>query len=224
MKAPAPKSVKRTGRDYAPQTETWWTVRSWLKFYGAYPRGFLAKARELVLAGQPCDSPILHVCSGRVRDYQTRGFGPNDLTLDLDPNLKPDYLADARNSEAYNHERWAAILADPPYTADDADHYQPGRGVLPSPYVIVKNSIAALDPGRRVGILHLFAPQAPKGSRFVACVTVLTGFNNQASLFSVYQKMAAGDQAAAKIMTDKKTNGDLRLHHETPIPFDPLTT
>ena len=61
--------------------------------------------------------------------------------------------------------------------------------VLPSPYVIVKNAINALELGRRVGILHLFAPQAPKGSKFVACVTVLTGFN-RARLFSVYEKTA----------------------------------
>jgi hypothetical protein len=119
-------------RAYAPHTETWWTVRSWLKFYGAYQRGFLRKARELVLAGQPFDAPILHVCAGRLRDYQTRGFGPNDKCLDLDPSLKPDILADARDPKAYNHERWAAILADPPYSAEDADHYPPGRVVFPS--------------------------------------------------------------------------------------------
>ena len=175
-------------RAYTPFTDTWWAVRSWLKFYGAYPRGFLARARELVGAG--IDEPVLHVCGGRVRDYQQRGcFGPNDRTLDLDPAMKPDFLADARDPAAYNHERWAAILADPPYTAEDADHYPPGRVVLPSPYVIVKNAIAALEPGRRVGILHyLSLRKRLKGSRFVACVTVLTGFNNRARLFSVYEK------------------------------------
>jgi hypothetical protein len=178
----------RRGKDYAPHTETWWTCRSWLKFYGAYPRGFLAKARGLVLAGQPFDSPILHVCSGRVRDYQTRGFGPNDKCLDLDPNLKPDILADVRDPESYNSQAWAAILADPPYSEEDADHYSPGRAVFPSPYVIVKNAIRVLEPGRRVGIFHLFAPQAPKDSKFVACVTVLTGFNNRVRVFSVYEK------------------------------------
>ena len=171
-----------------PHTETWWCCRSWLKFYGAYPRGFLRKARELVLAGQPFDAPILHVCSGRARDYQTRGFGPYDKTLDLDPSLNPDFVADARYPSAYNHERWAAILADPPYTAEDADHYVPERDVLPSPYVIVKNAIAALEPGRRVGILRSFAPREPPGSKFVACITVFCGFNNRARLFSVYEK------------------------------------
>jgi hypothetical protein len=62
--------------------------------------------------------------------------------------------------------------------------------VLPSPYVIVKNAINVLEPGRRVGIPHLFAPQAPKRSRFVACITIRTGFNNRARLFSVYEKTA----------------------------------
>jgi hypothetical protein len=164
-------------------------VRSWLNFYGAYPRGFLSKARQLVGAG--INEPVLHVCGGIVRCYQQPGcFGPNDRTLDLDPTTDPDYLADARDPAAYNDERLAAIIADPPYTSEDADHYPPGRVVLPQPYLIVKNAIKALELGRRVGILHLFAPQAPKGSKFVACVTVLTGFNNRARLFSVYEKTA----------------------------------
>ena len=108
--------------------------------------------------------------------------------MDLDPALEPDILGDASDPLAYNHQSWAAILADPPYSAEDADHYVTGRSVLPSPYVIVKNAIAALEPGRRVGVLHYFAPKEPPGSKFVACVTVIPGFNNQARLFSVYEK------------------------------------
>jgi hypothetical protein len=134
----------------------------------------------------------LHVCAGRVRDYQTRGFGPYDKTLDLDPALKPDILADARDPAPYNHESWAAIVADFPYSAEDADHHPPGRVVLPSPYVIVKNAIAALEPGRRVGILHLVAPQPPKGSKFVACVAVTPGFNNRIRAFAVVRKKLIG--------------------------------
>ena len=73
-----------------------------------------------------------------------------------------------------------------------------GASVLPSPYVIVKNAIAALELGRRVGILHYFAPQAPRGSKFVACATVLCGFNNRARLFSVYEKQPAGTHDVRK--------------------------
>jgi hypothetical protein len=108
--------------------------------------------------------------------------------MDLDPALEPDILGDASDPSAYSHQRWAAILGDPPYSHADADKYQPGRRVLPSAYSIVRNGIAVLEPGRRVGILHYFAPKAPKGSEFVAGVTVLTGYHNRARLFSVYEK------------------------------------
>jgi len=45
--------------------------------------------------------PVLHICGGRVRDYQSgpmkgKGLGPNDRTVDLDPSLDPDYLLDVR--------------------------------------------------------------------------------------------------------------------------------
>jgi hypothetical protein len=91
-------------RSHAPFTETWWGVRSWVpsrrkvKFYGCYPRGFLGKARRLVLNGLPFDAPVLHMCSGLVRFYEQPGcYGPNDKCMDLDPSLEPDILADARD-------------------------------------------------------------------------------------------------------------------------------
>jgi len=88
---------------YRPLTDVWMLCRSKLpagnKYYGAYPSGFLERARYLL--GVTINDPVLHICSGEVMNYQSgpmrgKGVGPNDKTLDLDPELSPDFLLDAR--------------------------------------------------------------------------------------------------------------------------------
>lgn len=66
-----------------------------MKYYGSYPGGFGERARALL--GVHITDPVLHVCSGQVKNYPyKRAVGPNDKTLDLDPANAPDYVHDAR--------------------------------------------------------------------------------------------------------------------------------
>lgn len=172
--------------NYRPICDTWILARSKVKYYGAYPAGFLHRARALL--GVHITAPVLHVCGGRVREYPYSGFGPNDRTLDLDPACEPDYLRDAR--EPYPHpEYWHAILIDRPYTPEDADKYVPGRDALPTANELVRNGINAVQVGCKVGILDYLWPQPPKNAKEVAVVTVITGRNNRARLFTVFERL-----------------------------------
>jgi hypothetical protein len=85
---------------YRPICDTWILARTKLKggkkYYGAFPAGFLHRARALLGVG--IDDPVLHVCGGHVKAYPYAGFGPNDRTLDLDPATEPDFLRDAREA------------------------------------------------------------------------------------------------------------------------------
>lgn len=111
---------------YRPITDVWILARPKVKYYGAYPNGFLERARAL-LGVTPLD-PVLHVCGGMARQYpaKPRGFGPLDKTLDLDAKLSPDYIQAATDPLPWmrrQDEPWPALIADPPYTEDDAAHY-----------------------------------------------------------------------------------------------------
>lgn len=79
---------------YRPLTDMMIMARPKVPFHGAFPSGSLVRMRDLL--GVCITTPLLHVCAGRVRDYPFAGFGPNDRTLDLDQDLKPDYHTDAR--------------------------------------------------------------------------------------------------------------------------------
>jgi hypothetical protein len=177
---------------YRPITDVWILARSKVKYFGAYPAGFLSRARAFL--GVDHDDRVLHVCSGKVREYPYDGFGPRDVTMDLDPNLEPDIVGDAGNLSDYKlalekYPDVKAILADPPYTHDLADNYIPGRRCFPTANIIVCNAVVVLPIGRRVGVLSLHWPRYPKASaKQVALAAVYVGNGNVGRTYAVFEK------------------------------------
>jgi len=188
---------------YRPTTDLWLLARPKVKFYGAYPSGFLSRARELLGVGH--EDAVLHVCAGMVRDYPFDGFGPKDKTLDLDPATDPDFLMDARDIRVnpdgtaypeapirlHDHQLlWPAVLIDRPYTEEDAKHYAPlVHDKLPNINTLLKAALTIVPPGGKVGVLDYFVPRPPKkGVKFVALVGVLVGFGNRMRAYSVFER------------------------------------
>ena len=184
---------------YRPICDTWILTRPKVKYYGAYPSGFLHRARHLI-AARRLDA-VLHVCSGKIRDYPYRGLGAFDKTLDLDPACEPDFLQDAREPLPMNHSfdyaldegvdvPWAAVLIDRPYSEADADHYVPGRDKLPTANELVRNAMKVIDVGSFVGILDYVWPHCPKNAREAAVIEVCCGRNNRARQFTVFERLS----------------------------------
>lgn len=181
---------------YRPITDVWILARPKVKYYGAYPNGFLERAR--VLMGVHRHASMLHVCGGSAKLYPAwLKLCPNDYTLDLDASLKPDFVQDARGELPFrplgdgNAEAWDALIADPPYTDPDAEHYAPGAGCMPSANALLRGMLRVVRPHGRVAMLHYVLPQPPRvGVRFVACVGVIVGFNNRMRVFSVFEREA----------------------------------
>jgi len=67
--------------------------------FGAYLAGFLSQARTPF--GINGEDRVLQVCTGKVKEYPYDGFGPRDVTMDLDPDLGPDIKDDANNLVDY---------------------------------------------------------------------------------------------------------------------------
>jgi hypothetical protein len=83
-------------------------------YYGQYPGDYLKRMRALF----PEKQRVLHLFSGMV----DRSIIPGD-TVDLRPELDPTYLDDAQTLESVPLEQYDLVMADPPYSAEDADHY-----------------------------------------------------------------------------------------------------
>jgi hypothetical protein len=84
-------------------------------YYGGYPAGYLRRIRALF----PDKQRVLHLFSGRV---DLAAF-PGD-TVDINPALSPTYIDDAQTLLNVPLENYDLVLADPPYSVEDAEHYQ----------------------------------------------------------------------------------------------------
>lgn len=175
---------------YRPITDVWILARSKTRYYGAYPAGFLHRARALL--GVSYDQPVLHVCAGKVREYPFRGMGKHDRTLDLDPKCDPDYLRDARDPFPFPDRLnyWPAILIDRPYSVEEAKHYAAGPSVLPTANELIRNSMAVLPIGGRVGILDWVWPRPTAQGREVALIGVAIGRDSRARWYTVIERLS----------------------------------
>lgn len=93
------------GNDYSVST----------RYYGGYPAGYLKRIKTLF----PDKTAALHVFSGKV---DTRIFPGK--TVDINPDLKPDYVDNAQTLETVPLEEFDIVLADPPYSVEDAVMYK----------------------------------------------------------------------------------------------------
>ena len=84
-------------------------------YYGGYPAGYLRRIRALF----PDKQRVLHVFSGRIDLSEL----PGD-TVDVDAALQPTHVDDAQSLRAVPLERYDLVLADPPYSIEDAERYQ----------------------------------------------------------------------------------------------------
>lgn len=85
------------------------------QYYGGYPAGYLKRIKALF----PEKRRVLHLFSGRV----DLAMMPGD-TVDVNPELEPTFVDDAQSLERVPLEQYDLVLADPPYSVEDADRYQ----------------------------------------------------------------------------------------------------
>ncbi len=84
--------------------------------YGSYPHGYLKRIKALF----PDKTAALHLFSGQV----DQKVWPGD-TLDIRPAVRPTYLCDAQQDLSnVPVESYDIVLADPPYSVEDAERYQ----------------------------------------------------------------------------------------------------
>lgn len=93
------------GNDYRVKSE----------YYGGYPAGYLRRVRALF----PDKTRTLHLFSGKV---DLSAF-PGD-TVDINREFRPTYVDDAQTLAKVPLETYDLVLADPPYSVEDAERYQ----------------------------------------------------------------------------------------------------
>lgn len=147
-------------------------------YYGGYPAGYLRRIAALF----PDRRKVLHVFSGKV-DLAAM---PGD-TVDVNPSMAPTWLADAHNLASVPLDTYDLVLADPPYSVEDAERYQT---TMVKRNVVMRSLAAGLSPGARVVWLDQVLPMYRKDEWTVeAVIGMVKSTNHRFRVVTIFQKL-----------------------------------
>lgn len=155
------------GNDYRVKSE----------YYGGYPAGYLRRVKALF----PDKQRILHLFSGRV----DKSVMPGE-TVDVNPELAPDYLDDAQTLKSVPLEKYDLVMADPPYSIEDCERYKTT--------MVKRNKVMAalgmrLTPGCHVVWLDQVLPMYRKDQFSIeAVIGMVKSTNHRFRIITVFNK------------------------------------
>ena len=132
--------------------------RSRSTLYGAYPPNYLRRVQSMF----PDADNILHLFSGSLPKWDGNGTPYTTFDIQTDPavSIEPDIQGDAhRLSDHFNEGDFDLILADPPYSAEDAEHY---GTCMVKRNTVLKECVKILRPGGYIVWLDQVMPMFRK--------------------------------------------------------------
>ena len=149
-------------------------------YYGGYPAGYLRRVAALF----PDKRRVLHLFSGRV-DLAAL---PGD-TVDLNPSLNPTYVDDAQSLRNVPLDQYDLVLADPPYSVEDAVRYQ----TTMIRRNVVMRALRGLSPGAHIVWLDQVLPMYRKDSfAMEAVIGMVKSTNHRFRVVTIFRRQ---DQA-----------------------------
>lgn len=146
-------------------------------YYGGYPAGYLRRVKALF----PDARRVLHVFSGRVDQSVLHGD-----TVDVNPALEPTFVDDAQTLERVPLADYDLVLADPPYSVEDAERYQTTMVKRNT----VMSALRRLRPGAHVVWLDQVLPMYRKDAFSVqAVIGMVKSTNHRFRVATVFQRL-----------------------------------
>jgi hypothetical protein len=146
-------------------------------YYGGYPHGYLTRIKALF----PEKINALHVFSGRV----DQSAWPGD-TVDLDPEVEPTFVDDAQSLETIPLENYDIILADPPYSIEDCDHYKPTMVKRNK----VMRALTRVKPGTHVVWLDQVLPMYTKKHwKIIGVIGMVKSTNHRFRVITIFERL-----------------------------------
>ena len=152
-------------------------------YYGGYPAGYLRRIRALF----PDKRRVLHLFSGKV----DIGALPGD-TVDINPKLGPTFVDDAQTLQRVPLEAYDLILADPPYSIEDAERYQTTMVKRNT----VLRALRRVAEGTHIVWLDQVLPMYRKDAFAIdAVIGMVKSTNHRFRVVTVFRRIAKGTPA-----------------------------
>ena len=146
-------------------------------YYGGYPAGYLRRIRALF----PDKRRVLHLFSGKV----DLGALPGD-TVDINPKLKPTYIDDAQKLSAVPLESYDLVLADPPYSVEDAERY---RTTMVKRNTVLR-ALQRVSPGTHIVWLDQVLPMYRKDAFSIdAVIGMVKSTNRRFRVVTIFHRL-----------------------------------
>jgi hypothetical protein len=148
-------------------------------YYGGYPASYLKR----VLALFPDKDRILHLFSGKL------GEGVRGDRLDINPDNDPDIEGDAEDLSQLVSGKYDLIVADPPYSEEDALHY--GTAMV-NRNKVVEECAKVLRRGGFLVWLDQVLPMFRKADlELVGVISVVISTNHRVRCTFIWERPAA---------------------------------
>lgn len=145
--------------------------------YGGYPAGYLKRVRSLF----PDKRRALHLFSGEV---DLVAF-PGD-TVDINSDRSPTFIDDAQSLAGVPLTDYDLVLADPPYSVEDAERYQ----TTMVKRNLVMSALRGLAPGAHVVWLDQVLPMYRKDAfALEAVIGMVKSTNHRFRVVSIFRRL-----------------------------------
>lgn len=170
-----------------------WSVGACYKgsgWHGSYPNKYLKRMRAIFPEFKK--KRTLHLFSGSLSPgYDSEIDWAEDfpgVTFDLNESIKPDVVGNAENlSEHFKNDTFDIILADCPYTDEDANKY--GFPLI-SRNKVVKECYEVLRPGGYLCWMDMVLPMYSKGQfKRVGEIAISRSTNHRVRAVFIFQKV-----------------------------------
>lgn len=148
-------------------------------YYGEYPPSYLKRIYSLFPDIK--NDEILHLFSGSLGDEEKGD------KFDINPSLNPTFVGNAENLSKIVTKKYKLILADPPYTQEDAEHY--GTPMV-SRNKVVKECVEIMEKGSFLVWLDQAYPMFSKEVlQLVGTIGIIRSTNHRFRFSLIWEKI-----------------------------------
>lgn len=144
------------------------------KYKGSVPLHFEKKLLEFT--GLENCNCLLNMFSG----------GSNmGYTIDINPDVKPSYVADCHNLPMPDNHFDNTFL-DPPYSDKESKELYNTGPLHPQKYV--EEAVRVTKPNGLIMIYHIYMPPRPKGTKYLGVISIITRVYHKPRLCTIFRK------------------------------------
>jgi len=176
------KSERKVNDKYRSWLYGYWEIGNDYRgsgYHGSYPPSFLKRIYSMF----PEDKypRVLQLFSGSLKK------GERGIRFDINPKLKPDVCGDAERLSKYFTKKFHLIIADPPYTEEDALKY--GNPMV-SRNRVVKECYKMLRKGGILVWLDMVKPMYRKDElNHIGSIGLARSTNHRVRTVFIYEKI-----------------------------------